>query len=293
MQKQAMAKITAPQAKRAREDEVPTGWGDSKFVKTDAAKMDDALTLHNGEDGEEEDEVAEKDDGTPIESTTPDLSPQEVRRIVNNIKFWASTAFVDDMAASCRLASRDHNLIVQTIHEIVQAARTSLTNKPFAKKVTFKYKGVVINATNLVQRLNEMEALAKEVHKCENPRTQFKLTYELPPWEQFKQFWGPQDDELLAVGVVLYGLGNLDKIRNDNALRLNYKISSPSALGNRSDLPSAAQICERVNLIIRANFTPPNARIAPMTRQEGNPFSIYEYVTNANGEWRRNSPAII
>lgn len=33
-------------------------YSDSKFVKTDTAKMDE--TLHNGEDGDEEDEVAEK-----------------------------------------------------------------------------------------------------------------------------------------------------------------------------------------------------------------------------------------
>jgi hypothetical protein len=63
--------------------------------------------------------------------------------------------------------------------------------------VTFKYKGVVINATNLIQRLNEMQALVKEVLDYDNPRTQFKLSFELPSWESFKQFWGTM--ELLSL----------------------------------------------------------------------------------------------
>jgi hypothetical protein len=75
-----------------------------------------------------------QDDGLPIESATPDLTPQEVRRIVNIVKFWASTSHLDDMASSCRLLSRKHGVIFNAIMEIVAAARSSLTNKPFAKK---------------------------------------------------------------------------------------------------------------------------------------------------------------
>jgi hypothetical protein len=57
--------------------------------------------------------------------------------------------------------------------------------------------------------------------------------------------------------VVIYGLGNLDKIKNDPELSLKYKISSPSAQPNPlQNLPSAAQICERVNLIIKMLVTP-------------------------------------
>jgi hypothetical protein len=139
---------------------------------------------------ENEDEISEQDDGAPLDNQGTDYSPQEIRRILNNIKMWASVTFINEMVASCRLLNKEPESVANTIKELIELANKNLLAKPYHPKVIFKYKNVAINATLLVQRLRDMDILRNAVAQYENP-VQFKLPVLLPVWVPFRDFWGP------------------------------------------------------------------------------------------------------
>lgn len=85
------------------------------------------------------------------------------------------------------------------------------------------YEGVRINASDLIQRMENLKFLSERVsHYSKNPES-LVVKAKLSNWTHK---WDPKDDAMLLVGIHKHGWGQWEVIISDRSLRLR-RIPSP------------------------------------------------------------------
>eukprot|EP01125_Pyxidicula_operculata_P008616 TRINITY_DN287_c1_g1_i1.p1 TRINITY_DN287_c1_g1~~TRINITY_DN287_c1_g1_i1.p1 ORF type:complete len:490 (+),score=147.39 TRINITY_DN287_c1_g1_i1:89-1558(+) len=114
------------------------------------------------------------------------------------------------------------------------------THPPKGGRVQLKLHNAVINASKLVQRMEDFQHL-RDIIGTKDP-AQFLCNLPFRSWSLFPDnHWTSKDDSMLLYGISLYGWGQWDKIKNDKALNLFDKLSKS---GN-STVPSHSQLNQR------------------------------------------------
>ncbi|XP_017982665.1 PREDICTED: protein CHROMATIN REMODELING 5 isoform X1 [Theobroma cacao] len=111
--------------------------------------------------------------------------------------------------------------------------------------------GVPVKANDLINRVQELQLLAKRINRYEDPIKQFRVLMYLKPSNWSKGCgWNQIDDARLLLGIHYHGFGNWEKIRLDERLGLTKKIAPVELQHHETFLPRAPNLKERANALL-------------------------------------------
>ncbi|GMH11458.1 hypothetical protein Nepgr_013299 [Nepenthes gracilis] len=111
--------------------------------------------------------------------------------------------------------------------------------------------GVPVKANDLLNRVQELQFLAKRISRYEDPISQFRVLKYLKPANWSKGCgWNQLDDARLLLGVHYHGFGNWEKIRLDERLGLTKKIAPVELQTHETFLPRAPNLKDRASALL-------------------------------------------
>ncbi|CAN1170496.1 Protein CHROMATIN REMODELING 5 [Linum perenne] len=111
--------------------------------------------------------------------------------------------------------------------------------------------GVPVKASDLLNRVQELQLLEKRINRYENPVAQFRVLSDLKPSNWSKGCgWNLIDDARLLLGIYYHGFGNWEKIRLDERLCLSKKIAPVELQHHETFLPRAPNLRDRANALL-------------------------------------------
>ncbi|XP_022985556.1 protein CHROMATIN REMODELING 5-like isoform X2 [Cucurbita maxima] len=111
--------------------------------------------------------------------------------------------------------------------------------------------GVLVKANELLNRVEELQLLAKRISRYEDPIKQFRALMHLKPSNWSKGCgWNQIDDARLLLGIHYHGFGNWEKIRLDEKLGLMKKIAPVELQHHETFLPRAPNLRDRGNALL-------------------------------------------
>lgn len=124
-----------------------------------------------------------------------------------------------------------------------------------AKGTLLDFLGVPVKAHEVLDRVQELQLLAKRIKKYKDPIAQFRLLthFRGPPWSKGCG-WDQVDDARLLLGVHYHGFGNWEKMRLDPKLGLSKKIAPATLAQRETFLPRAPNLDQRASALLRKEF---------------------------------------
>ncbi|KAK6925557.1 SNF2, N-terminal [Dillenia turbinata] len=114
------------------------------------------------------------------------------------------------------------------------------------KEPLLDFFGVPVRAAETLNRIQELQLLAKRISRYENPIAQFRaLGYLKPPQWSKGCGWNQIDDGRLLLGIHYHGFGSWEKIRLDESLGLTKKIAPVELAATETFLPRANNLYKR------------------------------------------------
>ncbi|GLT51053.1 hypothetical protein SLA2020_245000 [Shorea laevis] len=111
--------------------------------------------------------------------------------------------------------------------------------------------GVPVKANEVLNRVQELQFLAKRISRYQDPIRQFRVLAYLKPSNWSKGCgWNQIDDARLLLGIHYHGFGNWEKIRLDERLGLMKKIAPVELQHHETFLPRAPNLKERANSLL-------------------------------------------
>ncbi|XP_010907831.1 protein CHROMATIN REMODELING 5 isoform X1 [Elaeis guineensis] len=129
------------------------------------------------------------------------------------------------------------------------------------KGTLLDFFGVPVKAYEVLDRVEELQLLAKRIGRYQDPVSQFRLItqHKSPQWSK-SCGWNSVDDARLLLGIHYHGYGNWEKIRLDPRLGLTRKIA-PVTLGERETfLPRAPNLDNRASALLAKEFASVNGK---------------------------------
>ncbi|KAF9601223.1 hypothetical protein IFM89_017408, partial [Coptis chinensis] len=123
--------------------------------------------------------------------------------------------------------------------------------KPDPKGTVLDFFGVPVKAHEVLDRVQELQLLAKSIKKYKDPVAQFRLLMHFrgPPWSKGCG-WDQADDARLLFGIHYYGFGNWEKIRLDPKLGLTRKIAPATLAQRETFLHRAPNLDQRASALL-------------------------------------------
>ncbi|MQL97738.1 hypothetical protein Taro_030434 [Colocasia esculenta] len=129
------------------------------------------------------------------------------------------------------------------------------------KGALLDFFGVSVKASELLDRVEGLQLLAKRIKRCQDPVKEFRLVTnnKSPQWAKGCG-WNQVDDARLLLGIYYHGFGNWEKIRLDSRLGLTRKIA-PATLGEgETFLPRAPNLDSRAANLLQKEFATINRK---------------------------------
>lgn len=121
--------------------------------------------------------------------------------------------------------------------------------------------GVSVKANDLINRVQELQLLAKRISRYEDPIKQFRVLSYLKPSNWSKGCgWNQFDDARLLLGIHYHGFGNWENIRLDERLGLTKKIAPVELQHHETFLPRAPNLKERANALLEMELAAVGAK---------------------------------
>ena len=253
------AEENAPRKRKAADDE-----REERAAKKRARDM---AALEAAEDS---------DQGSGLDPSRP-LGEKESRNLIRAfLRYGLVDERREELLQDARLASRDINVVKQTLQEVIDLANQlvndeqrriddiersgkTLTKKD-RKAVLFDFRGVKRNnAETVVERPDEMRMLQELVGKV-NDWKAFRVPEASKP-ATYTCEWGPKEDGMLLIGIVRHGFGAWTLIRDDPDLGLQRKLfleehrvekKEERTLGNEKGVksPGAVHLVRRTDYLL-------------------------------------------
>ncbi|XP_021751483.1 protein CHROMATIN REMODELING 5-like [Chenopodium quinoa] len=116
--------------------------------------------------------------------------------------------------------------------------------------------GVPVKASDMVNRVEQLQHLAKRIGRYEDPVSQFRVLKYLKPANWSKGCgWNQIDDARLLLGVHYHGFGNWEKIRLDERLGLTKKIAPVELQTHETFLPRAPNLKDRALALLEMEIS--------------------------------------
>lgn len=116
--------------------------------------------------------------------------------------------------------------------------------------------GVPVKAVDMVNRVEQLQHLAKRIGRYADPISQFRVLKYLKPANWSKGCgWNQIDDARLLLGVHYHGFGNWEKIRLDDRLGLTKKIAPVELQTHETFLPRAPNLKDRASALLEMEIS--------------------------------------
>ncbi|XP_068661626.1 protein CHROMATIN REMODELING 5-like isoform X2 [Aristolochia californica] len=141
---------------------------------------------------------------------------------------------------------------IELFDALIDGCREAVKWNPDTKGILLDFFGVPVKAQELLDRVEELQLLAKRIKRYQDPVAQFRLVAHIrgAAWSKGCG-WNQVDDARLLLGVHYHGFGNWEKIRLDATLGLTRKIA-PAILGNgETFLPRAPNLDQRASALLK------------------------------------------
>ncbi|KAF8395647.1 hypothetical protein HHK36_019597 [Tetracentron sinense] len=130
--------------------------------------------------------------------------------------------------------------------------------------------GVPVKAYEVLDRVQELQLLAKRVGHYKDPVAQFRLLMHSKdaPWSKGCG-WNQVDDARLLLGIHYHGFGNWEKVRLDPRLGLEKKIAPAELSEIETFLPRAPNLDHRASALLRkVYYVPELTTISYLSRDQ-------------------------
>ncbi|KAJ3375493.1 hypothetical protein GGF31_004612 [Allomyces arbusculus] len=196
-------------------------------------------------------------------TTAPDadLSDKELRALSRALtRFGDMAARRDAILADANLTDRDPAAVAAVAAEMIAACEAAVADRlgaPTATRstraVTTDFRGVPINASQVVARVRDLSALcavlAPHATQGDAALLAYRIPHPLKPVTNWSTAWTPREDSLLVVGVYRHGFGNWMKIRDDAALDLGSKMFLLEE--EKEKIPRQEHLARRAEYVIK------------------------------------------
>ncbi|XP_072983025.1 protein CHROMATIN REMODELING 5 isoform X2 [Typha latifolia] len=157
------------------------------------------------------------------------------------------------------------------------------------KGTLLDFFGVPVKAYEVLDRIEELQLLAKRIGRYKDPFKQFRLItqHKSPQWSK-SCGWNAVDDARLLLGIHYHGYGNWEKIRLDTRLGLTRKIA-PVTLGERETfLPRAPNLDNRASALLQKEFASINGKSSKVKGSRKSSKSGGENISRVGGSQQRD-----
>eukprot|EP00027_Filamoeba_sp_ATCC50430_P005766 CAMPEP_0168547732 /NCGR_PEP_ID=MMETSP0413-20121227/4191_1 /TAXON_ID=136452 /ORGANISM="Filamoeba nolandi, Strain NC-AS-23-1" /LENGTH=886 /DNA_ID=CAMNT_0008578001 /DNA_START=270 /DNA_END=2931 /DNA_ORIENTATION=+ len=173
------------------------------------------------------------------------LTAREIKNFIQSFNRFGQLKRLNDVVHDAKLEHHSLKEIEKTANEIVSLC-TEATKNAGHKKVYVEHGGVKVNASELIQRMEDMSHLDKAISG--NSPDNFRPSLSVKSVRDWACKWSSRDDAMLLYGVHKHGFGNWEAIQQDKSLGLSKKIST-----NLNDmLPKPAELKKRVDVLLAA-----------------------------------------
>ncbi|XP_047972578.1 protein CHROMATIN REMODELING 5 isoform X1 [Salvia hispanica] len=151
--------------------------------------------------------------------------------------------------------------------------------------------GVPVKADEILERVEELQSLAKRINRYEDPLSQFRALAYLKPSTWSKGCgWNQKDDARLLLGVYYHGFGNWEKIRLDASLGLTKKIAPVELQHHETFLPRAPQLKERAAQLLEMEVAAVGGKNSNVKVGRKNAKKQKDALTISGGKGRQGKP---
>ncbi|KAL1544994.1 Protein CHROMATIN REMODELING 5, variant 3 [Salvia divinorum] len=151
--------------------------------------------------------------------------------------------------------------------------------------------GVPVKADEILERVEELQSLAKRINRYEDPLSQFRALAYLKPSTWSKGCgWNQKDDARLLLGVYYHGFGNWEKTRLDERLGLTKKIAPVELQHHETFLPRAPQLKERASQLLEMEVVTVGGKNSTMKVSRKNAKKHNDTLAITGGKERQGKP---
>ncbi|XP_077251792.1 protein CHROMATIN REMODELING 5-like isoform X2 [Tasmannia lanceolata] len=185
------------------------------------------------------------------------FSKKEATLFVRAVKKFGNQSQICLIASEVRggIEAAPPRAQIELFEALIDGCKEAVRGNPDIKGTLLDFFGVPVKAHEMLDRVQELQLLAKRVKRYQDPVTQFRLVTNLRGAAWAKGCgWNQVDDARLLLGVHYHGFGNWEKIRLDSRLGLMKKIA-PATVGNgETFLPRAPNLDQRASALLRKEF---------------------------------------
>ena len=149
----------------------------------------------------------------------------------------------DAIVKESGLEAKDEGVIYNAVQILLEECRKAVReNEGSRKSPIISFSGVNgINATSLLQRVEEMECLNKKMKNLNVRESLFRFSVPLKSAGKWSVPWVAKDDAMLLVGIYRYGFANWAKIQQDAELGFEHKFFLTSVAGSTAPKEASAE----------------------------------------------------
>ncbi|XP_038972966.1 protein CHROMATIN REMODELING 5 isoform X1 [Phoenix dactylifera] len=186
------------------------------------------------------------------------LSKKDASHFVRAVKRFGNSSQIDLIVAEVGgiIETAPPEVQIELFELLIDGCQEAVRRGNMDVKGTLlDFFGVPVKAYEVLDRVEELQLLAKRIGRYKDPVSQFRLItqHKSPQWSK-SCGWNSVDDARLLLGIHYHGYGNWEKIRLDPRLGLTRKIA-PVTLGERETfLPRAPNLDNRASALLAKEF---------------------------------------
>ncbi|KAJ8751171.1 hypothetical protein K2173_016352 [Erythroxylum novogranatense] len=182
------------------------------------------------------------------------LSKRDALRFSRSVIKFGNASQIDLIAEEVggMVATAPPDAQIELFDALVDGCKEAVeTGNRDTKGPLLDFFGVSVKANDLLNRVQELQLLAKRISRYEDPVGQFRALMDLKPSNWSKGCgWNQIDDARLLLGIHYYGFGNWEKIRLDDRLGLTKKIAPVELQHHETFLPRAPNLRDRASALL-------------------------------------------
>ncbi|XP_024046353.1 protein CHROMATIN REMODELING 5 isoform X1 [Citrus clementina] len=195
------------------------------------------------------------------------LSKRDATRFYRAVMKFGNQSQISLIArdAGGAVATAPQEVVVELFDILIDGCREAVeVGSPDPKgPPLLDFFGVSVKANDLINRVEELQLLAKRISRYEDPIKQFRVLSYLKPSNWSKGCgWNQFDDARLLLGIHYHGFGNWENIRLDERLGLTKKIAPVELQHHETFLPRAPNLKERANALLEMELAAVGAKNA-------------------------------
>ncbi|EFA77354.1 chromo domain-containing protein [Heterostelium album PN500] len=152
------------------------------------------------------------------------FNKKELKSLFKSFRKFGNYRRSKEILVDCDMSNKPARATEEICREVIDVCRRCVKENPESDKIHVLFAGVDINASELVQKVEEMDILSQLCDAYVKNQEQFRVTFPTRP-VSWAIKWGAKEDAMLLMGIHKYGNGNFESIQKDKSLGFESIIS--------------------------------------------------------------------